>query len=227
MEDHILKFASGDIITASSLSVIIKELEDVYSDRKNCFVRTQAKFFCDAFNIYGDSCFEEFIFAANQLKINLKSKSSITIEFALYTLCKQVWPANKGKKDNELKCQEMVCKYLRPSIEQKHIQSILKTNKQQSIEYIKQKYRTMRQELSLLNGIEEASRDIQDDDESSSAVSDSLPGESQSEEEEEDNGPTPKETPKSKSKSASKKHDKESVIDSLSSLESLSEVSDK
>ena len=40
MEDHILKFASGDIITASSLSVIIKELEDVYSDRKNSFVRT-------------------------------------------------------------------------------------------------------------------------------------------------------------------------------------------
>ena len=137
MEDHILKFASGDIITASSLSVIIKELEDVYSERKNCFVRTQAKFFCDAFNICEDSCYEEFIFAANQLKINLKSKSSITIEFALYTLCKQVWPANKGKKNNELKCQEMVCKYLRPSIEQKHIQSILKTNKQQSIEYIK------------------------------------------------------------------------------------------
>jgi len=226
MEDHILKFASGDIITASSLSVIIKELEDVYSDRKNSFVRTQAKFFCDAFNIYEDSCYEEFIFAANQLKINLKSKSSITIEFALYTLCKQVWPANKGKKNNELKCQEMVCKYLRPSIEQKHIQSILKTNKQQSIEYIKQKYRTMRQELSLLNGIDENSRDIsQDNDDSSSRVSDSLPGESESEEEEQDNGPTPKET--SKSKSTSKKHDKDSVNESLSSLESLSEVSDK
>ena len=84
----------------------------------------------------------------------------------------------------------------------------------------------MRQELSLLNGIDENSRDIsQDNDDSSSRVSDSLPGESESEEEEQDNGPTPKET--SKSKSTSKKHDKDSVNESLSSLESLSEVSDK
>jgi hypothetical protein len=65
MEDTFLEFASGDIITASSLGVIIKELDDVYADRKNSFVRTQAKFFSEAFNICGDSCFEEFIFAAN------------------------------------------------------------------------------------------------------------------------------------------------------------------
>ena len=104
MEDYFLEFASGDIITASSLSVIIKELDDVFADRKNSFVRTQAKFFCEAFNICADSCFEEFIFAANQLKVNLKSKSSITIEFALYALSKQVWPVNKKENRNEYNC---------------------------------------------------------------------------------------------------------------------------
>lgn len=88
MEDYFLEFASGDIITASSLSVTVRELEEAYADRKNNFVKTQAKFFCDAFNITKESCFEEFIFAANQLKLNLKSKSSINIEFALYALSK-------------------------------------------------------------------------------------------------------------------------------------------
>ena len=142
MEDYFLEFASGDIITASSLSVTIRELEEAYANRKNNFVKTQAKFFCDAFNISQESCFEEFIFAANQLKINLKSKSSITIDFALYALCKQIWPALKGSKldiskNHHYNSQKLVCKYLRSAIEQKHIQSILKTNKTQTIEYIK------------------------------------------------------------------------------------------
>jgi hypothetical protein len=103
MENHFLEFASGDIITASSLSVTLKELEEAYLNKKNNFVKTQAKFFCDAFNISQESCFEEFIFAANQLKTNLKSKSSITIDFALYALCKQIWPALKGSKVDILK----------------------------------------------------------------------------------------------------------------------------
>jgi hypothetical protein len=40
MEDYFLEFASGDIITASSLSVTIRELEEAYSNRKNNFVKT-------------------------------------------------------------------------------------------------------------------------------------------------------------------------------------------
>ena len=65
MDDHILKLASGDIITASQLSVILNDLDQVFADRKNVFVRTQAKFFCDAYSITEQSCFEEFVFVAN------------------------------------------------------------------------------------------------------------------------------------------------------------------
>jgi hypothetical protein len=45
--------------------VLLKELDEVFLDRKNSFVKTQAKFFADAFNLTEESCFEEFLFAAN------------------------------------------------------------------------------------------------------------------------------------------------------------------
>lgn len=133
----------------------LRELREDAGDRRRAAAK-QARFFCDAYGINRQSCFEELVWVADQIR---QSTKGIKIEQAFYSLVHELWTSSYAKengaghemarqgsevaseighglepstppikrkyntdaRENHETALKIICRFLRSSIEQKHV----------------------------------------------------------------------------------------------------------